>query len=1613
MIHNLKVFRIFISSTFSDMVAERNALQEFVYPRLRQLCAKHNSSFQAIDLRWGISAEAGLNQRATEVCLNEIARCQRVTDRPNFLLLMGDRYGWCPAPDDIPADEWNVLFPRLQGDDQTLLKSWYKRDDNAVPPVYVLQPRTGATIDQARWNSVEARLRQALLNGLAGLDWTYEQRLKYEKSVTEQEIAAGILNYHNSRQSAFCFFRTIEGLPPDAVRYRDADPQCQAHLIDLKQRLRNHLPNNIHEYRAVWSGSDLSTDHIKSFCDDVYKVLARAIEAEASTSNSTSPLTIERETHAAFMSDRTQHFVGREDSLGQIHAYLANQVELLTPVAPASESRLKKFLTGHSRPLPQNLPLVVYGASGVGKSTVMARAAEQFAGNKVVRFIGVSPESSDIRRLLISLCHEINEHIGGRQSIPQTYSELAKLFPRLLARVPLNRPLVIFLDALDQLSAGGMADSLRWLPDKLPMSVKLVMSVIPGPFLDALHQRLPENTFDEAFVEIEAMGEAEAEALLEVWLHDAGRKLMPLQKAEVMGKFAITGLPLYLKLAFEEARLWHSYDSVPTLQPDVQLLIHHNLFKRLADKSEHGSLLVERGAAYLRAARHGLSEDEIIEVLTQDQEFWDDFYGKSFHQAALNIVRQVPIAVWSRFYYDLSPYIVERSQDGKTLMGFYHRQFNEAVDALYLKGSKKQQRHTHLAQYFESQPLFADGIANARKLAEQPYQEARAKKADAYITTLSDIAFLTMSLETREIQALIEDCDLLPDPSIHLIGSALGMSAHILQSDRNALAQQLSGRLMRYKADLPIINRLIDAIYQSHTGLLPDLNARHDICEQAGSTLLRTLDHQSSIKGIALMEDGDIVSWSNSSATVRIWSADGELINTIAEVKNEREQISGVLPLPDGMFVAWGSLLDLRDKTGSKLNNWSRFTSAAWRLYNENVLYRENDAKGTLKLWNTKTDQVATLKGHSDYVFSVSQFESGEILTVASDNTARLWDREGRALQVFKHRDIGGAIRLQSGEILTWSKSDFVLRLWDMQGHQLHEFVGHTQAVIQVVELRSGQICSWDGTQVRLWDRQGKTQRVVDLAFRVISPLIDDIYLLDSFNPFGRLTIGVSNEPTLHIWDSHGDQSIPLEESQLRQETLVRSDGSLLGCGVDGIMRFWGMDGKVFKKIQLPFTSAKALELDTGKILVWSPVSSVMHIVDADKPGLDKRQPHSGRVRLLRLNSGGIASWDNLNTVFWSENGQCLSPNRSTAPKTHSLKFDLLRPSSRTLSISGTPAKASINGLLELASGEILSWGSDICITRPPDGLPIYLELPWTSFVQDYHGAIQTRSGQIWAWRRFSGGKKGHEGCIDLWETAESSPKTLSEHSSDVYVVIALENGRVVSYGVHPNRLILWDEKGRKKHSIDIGGRVMLLQSGQILAITPDKFCVLNPDNLRTQHAFDREKFSAAHIQEMSNGQIVSCSAHELSLWDLRRGCIGKTEIPYIEGLETISPIELGILGSNPRRKPGLGIPLSSLLKHTNIYWEFARKYDLNPMDFVAKAPTVGSKGTLRIFRQGRELSVFNTDTLSIVSTFYGDAIWTGLTQAGKDMIAASDDAGRVVFLCWHGNSLVSAISVK
>ena len=154
--------RLFVSSTFSDLKAERGALQREVFPRLKQLCLSKGLRFQAIDLRRGISEEAARDNKTMRICLRELKRCQQDRPKPNFLILLGDRYGWRPLPEIIPAALFEKLAAHLRSTDPDaaqIFQEWYRLDENAVPPAAELQPRGD---DESWQEQVEKPLLAAL-----------------------------------------------------------------------------------------------------------------------------------------------------------------------------------------------------------------------------------------------------------------------------------------------------------------------------------------------------------------------------------------------------------------------------------------------------------------------------------------------------------------------------------------------------------------------------------------------------------------------------------------------------------------------------------------------------------------------------------------------------------------------------------------------------------------------------------------------------------------------------------------------------------------------------------------------------------------------------------------------------------------------------------------------------------------------------------------------------------------------------------------------------------------------------------------------------------------------------------------------------------------------------------------------------------------------------------------------------------------------------------------------------------------------------------------------------------------------------------------------------------
>lgn len=93
---DFRAIRVFVSSTFRDMQAEREELIKRVFPQLRRMCEQRGVAWSEVDLRWGVTDEQKAEGAVLPICLAEIDR-----SRPYFIGLLGQRYGW--VPDEVPS----------------------------------------------------------------------------------------------------------------------------------------------------------------------------------------------------------------------------------------------------------------------------------------------------------------------------------------------------------------------------------------------------------------------------------------------------------------------------------------------------------------------------------------------------------------------------------------------------------------------------------------------------------------------------------------------------------------------------------------------------------------------------------------------------------------------------------------------------------------------------------------------------------------------------------------------------------------------------------------------------------------------------------------------------------------------------------------------------------------------------------------------------------------------------------------------------------------------------------------------------------------------------------------------------------------------------------------------------------------------------------------------------------------------------------------------------------------------------------------------------------------------------------------------------------------------
>ena len=632
-----RVVRVFVSSTFRDMQAERDYLVKFTFPKLRKLCEERGVSWSEVDLRWGITEGQSRRGEVLPICLAEIQRC-----RPYFIGLLGERYGW--VPDEIPAE----------------------------------------LIEQEPW------LQEHLLH-----------------SVTELEILHGVLNDPTMADRAFFYFRNrafIDSLLPAEQPYYLEHPTKEEIETFGQHEAGRHAQERRQKLAALKAQITASGLPVRenypnpqALGELVLGDLTEVIDRRYPKGSEPEPLDREAMDHGAFAQSRAKIYIGRQSYY----------------------DRLDEHARGAGP------PLVVLGESGSGKSALLSNWALRYRSARpeemvLMHFIGATPYSADWAAMLRRIMGEFKRRFDIQHEIPDKPDELRVAFANWLHMAAAKGRAVLILDALNQIEDRDGAPDLLWLPPETPSDIRLILSTLPGRPLDNLKQR------GWPAMQIEPLDTGERKDLITAYLAQHAKRLNQTSVGRISSANQ-TENPLYLRALLDELRVFGIHEKLDErIEYYLSATTIPALFDKILERYEEDYQrdrvgIVRDSMCLLWAARRGLSEAELLDLLGSDQS-------------------ALPRAYWSPLYLAAESSLVSRSG----LLGFAHDYFRDAVHEKYVSAEHEERAaHLRLGNYFEKREM------SRRKLEELPWQLTRAGEWPRLFSLLASPSFFPSAWEAN------------------------------------------------------------------------------------------------------------------------------------------------------------------------------------------------------------------------------------------------------------------------------------------------------------------------------------------------------------------------------------------------------------------------------------------------------------------------------------------------------------------------------------------------------------------------------------------------------------------------------------------------------------------------------------------------------------------------------------------------------------------------------------------------------------------------------------------------------------------------------------------------
>lgn len=1413
----MKTVKVFISSTFKDMNAERDVLIKNVFPRL---CAKAeaelNVRIQEIDLRWGVTDEQAARGQVLDLCLNGIDEC-----RPYFLCMIGKRYGWIPTPMHINMDVFEKICANLSGEEKSILTSVYKSSVNnrvisldiKAPEVQKEKARrillyngvaeagmaiTEREIDHAlNENSIPyviKNLDKAINNNrdklpddeIKLIEDNYKKRSQdewiLEPGISDEEKVkvAGLIERIGLKKGYHAFFFIRKDCGEDSKDFIETDGEQKRRLHDFREMFEN--PNaelkkkvvKIEQYNCSWrSDPDEGQHHIydlKNFENTVYESLWEHLKNNPELKIpevKLEGLELEEELQLRFAENHIWNFCGRNETLEEL------------------QDKVRKALCGEltNDSGIKTRYLMLIGEPGSGKSAVMAKLKDCLSKRDtfkealiIGRFVGATGNSTVARNLMNDFVGILKKEFCFADEVPFELDDIKKLFVELLKRV--NRQVIILIDAVNQLRKER--NPIAWLPLDLPDNAVIVLSLVTDDREKSGGYDIEE---DNRFVKeirkwhekpcempLKALSDDERKDIIYTYLKQINKNITEPQVDFIIKKKEASH-PLFLQVVLEELRMVSRHEDLPlffseTLQDSIEGMFD-KVLNRLEDELEFvfenaGRDMFIDFVRFMAIGRNGMTEDD-LRLLCKWQEINKDAERKIKRDQIKD--KNITDFHWTELRRSLRAYLFQSGAE----WNFFHQQLKQAVYVRYLGSDEKRHNaHNEVADYLKFMGL--EYITSAKDL---PYHLKEADRIDELREVLTTFKWMNEKLIKTNLGELVSDYSLLAESDIELIRAALRLSSHTLKADARQLPSQLYGRLLGAIGNVGI-NKLLKQIEQwnEYFWLKPT-----NICfNQVGGSLIRSLSgHTDVVDAAFISQDGKTIISESGDDTLKVWDiASGEEIRTIP---------------------------------GS-----SRFINKAnvFKDKKRVVLKSANILWNTLVVWNIDTGESTLLSGHFKPVVDVCITPDGKkVISSARDNSIRIWDVEtstvmkiialpGKELEVSLSMTSDGKRLIAQTQHNEVYGTDYALRIWDIKP-DIPKLIIYKKGVrkFRITPDELKVIIIEKDTIMKVYDL--RTGRVLRTLSRHADHTSDICITPDS-----KHAISASeNDGLMKVWDINSGKAIrgiKEENSITIGDIIITADGKkIITDSGYGSVIVWDFDtGRLLKKME-GYCKLICITPDGKRIIFGSKHLSLI-VMDIET---------GEEIRALETKADSIKS-----CIVTSDGNRAIS----TSVEKVICLWDISEK-------EYTDRIARISGyILDVT---ILPNGKEVVFSFPGNLLVFWslekgVELRSAIMTVDNHlttvmpGRKSQYSGKSGSLRITPDGKRaiwGSNGEASMWDIASGMKINMLPHTNEANSVWITQDGRRVFY---------WSNSGIEVRDLETSEEVIKFKGEIIKAISVD-----------------------------------------------------------------------------------------------------------------------------------------------------------------------------------------------